>query len=175
MPLEILHRAAPCRNVPITFTLHRMNTAVVSSTVVESLSRDERELWAQACRLWEQSRGDDRAGIWAAIHPRYVGWDMSTDLPHDKEAAVASVTGHAPALKEYDLFPHSVRIYDNVVGVVHYSYRATVHPHGAASLRVTGKWTEVYLKQENEWRMISVSGIPKPSPNERSPASGPAA
>ncbi len=27
MPLEILHRAAPCRNVPVTFTLDVMNTA----------------------------------------------------------------------------------------------------------------------------------------------------
>lgn len=151
-----------------------MNTPVPSSIVVESLSRQERELWAQACRLWEQSRGGDRAGIREAIHPGYVGWDMSTDLPHDKEAAVASVTGNAPALEEYELFPHSVRIYDNVVGVVHYSYQATVHPHGAASLGVTGKWTEVYLKQGDEWRMISVSGVPKPSPNDHSPNPGPA-
>ena len=82
---------------------------------------------------------------------------------------MASVTGHAPALKEYALFPHSVHIYDNVVGVVHYSYRAVVDP-GAAPLGVTGKWTEVYLRQENEWRMISVSGIPK-----RSSSSAPSA
>ena len=28
MPLEILHRAAPCRNVPVTFTLCRMKTDI---------------------------------------------------------------------------------------------------------------------------------------------------
>ena len=27
MPLEIVHRAAPCRNVPVTFTLDLMNDA----------------------------------------------------------------------------------------------------------------------------------------------------
>ncbi len=150
-----------------------MNTAAPDFSFVESLSTEQRELWAQACRLWEQSRIGDRAGIRAAIHPRYVGWDMSTDLPHEKDAAVASVTENAPALKGYELFPHSVQIYDNVVGVVHYAYRATVDPHGTALLAVTGKWTEVYLRQRNEWTMISVSGVPKPSPHEHSPSSAP--
>lgn len=150
-----------------------MSTAVPGTGFIESLSTEQRELWAQACRLWEQSRAGDRAGIRAAIHPRYVGWDMSTDLPHDKDAAVASVAGSAQALEEYELFPHSVQIYDDVVGVVHYSYRVTVDPHGAAPFGVTGKWTEVYLRQMNEWTMISVSGIPKPSPREHSPGSAP--
>ena len=32
MPLEILHRAAPCRNVPVTFTLDLMMSAVLNRT-----------------------------------------------------------------------------------------------------------------------------------------------
>lgn len=150
-------------------------SAAPDSSFVASLSNEQRDLWAQVGRLWEQSRVGDGAGIRAAIHPRYVGWDMSTDLPHEKSAAVASVTGNAPALKDYALFPHSVQIYDNAVGVVHYSYRARVEPQGAAPLDVTGKWTEVYLRQGREWTMISVSGLPKPSPHERSPSADPEA
>lgn len=150
-----------------------MTNAVPCSSFLQSLSSEQRELWNLVCRLWEQCRVGDPAGIRATIHPRYVGWDMSTDLPHERDAAVASVSGNALALKEYELFPHSVEIYDNVVGVVHYSYRATVGSHGAP-LDVTGKWTEVYLRQENEWTMISVAGIPKASPHEHSPSSPPA-
>jgi hypothetical protein len=33
VPLEILHRAAPCRNVPVTFTLDRKTAAVVSEAL----------------------------------------------------------------------------------------------------------------------------------------------
>jgi hypothetical protein len=89
---------------------------------------------------------------------------MSTELPHDKRAAVASVTDDTPELMDYVLFPHSIQAYDNVVGVVHYSYRATVQPRGASPLDVTGKWTEVYLRQDNGWLMVAVSGRPDHSP-----------
>jgi hypothetical protein len=89
---------------------------------------------------------------------------MSTELPHDKSAAVASVTGDTPDLIDYVLFPHSIQAYDQVVGVVHYSYRARVQTRGASPLDVTGKWTEVYLRQDNEWVMVAVSGRPDPLP-----------
>lgn len=134
------------------------------SLALETLSPEQRELWDCVCGLWEQSRSRDRTLIGAAIHPQYVGWDMSTELPHDKRAAVASVTDDTPELMDYVLFPHSIQAYDNVVGVVHYSYRATVQPRGASPLDVTGKWTEVYLRQDNGWLMVAVSGRPDPSP-----------
>jgi hypothetical protein len=33
-------------------------------------------------------------------------------------------------------------------------------PKGEQPINVTGKWSEVYLKQSGEWTMISVSGSP---------------
>lgn len=50
---------------------------------------------------------------------------MHTPLPHDREA-VRSVAGDSPELREYQLRPLSVQVYDGHVGVVHYSYTATV-------------------------------------------------
>lgn len=134
-----------------------------STSTVDSLSPVERELWNQVVRLWELSRTRDRAHIAGLIHPQYVGWDISTELPHDKEAALASVTDNAPVLKDYSLLPHSVRVYDDRVGVVHYSYRATIALPGPVPGAVAGKWTEVYLRVNNEWTMIAVSGMPTPS------------
>jgi hypothetical protein len=137
---------------------------VPTSLALETLSPEQRELWDRVCELWEHSRGRDRTLIGTGIHFQYVGWDMSAELPHDKEAAVASVTDDAPELKGYVLSPLSVQVYDHLVGIVHYSYQATVQPRGAVALDVTGKWTEVYLLQGNEWMMVAVSGRPDPSP-----------
>ncbi len=131
-----------------------------TSLSLETLSPEQRELWDRVCELWEQSRGRDRTLIAQAIHPQYVGWDMSAELPHNKDGAVASVTDDAPELKGYALCPLSIQVYDHLVGIVHYLYRATVQPHGAAFFDVTGKWTEVYLRQGREWIMIAVSGRP---------------
>jgi hypothetical protein len=145
-----------------------------TTAVLGSLSAEQRELWDRVCQLWELSRDRDRALVDAAIHPQYVGWDMSSDLPHSKEAAMASVIGDAPELRNYTLSPHSIQVYGHVVGVVHYSYEAMVQPSSATPLVVTGKWTEVYLRQNNEWLMVAVSGRPNPSPQGRQPNAEPA-
>jgi len=85
---------------------------------------------------------------------------MSTPLPHGREFAVHSVSGDSPEVREYALKPLSVQVYEEQVGVVHYSYSATIIPKGAAPLDVTGRWSEVYLKQGGVWLMISISGRP---------------
>lgn len=85
---------------------------------------------------------------------------MNASLPHDREFAVRSVSGESAPLAEYDLQPLSVEVYEHQVGVVHYSYVATVAPADAPPTKVTGRWTEVYLRQGQVWIMIAVSGRP---------------
>jgi len=136
---------------------------VRTSIAIQGLSQEQRELWNRVDELWAHSRRRDQALIGSALHPRYVGWDMSTELPHDKDSAIESVAGDTPVLQSYALFPHSVQVYEHKVGVVHYSYRATVEPRVGMSLDVTGKWTEVYLKQGDQWTMVAVSGRPDAS------------
>lgn len=48
-----------------------------------------------------------------------------------------------------------------MVGVVHYSYVAEVQAGEQRTRKaVSGRWTEVYLKQGGAWQMIAVSGGP---------------
>ena len=123
-------------------------------------SKEQRELWDRVAKLWSLSQTRDQKEIESALHPDYVGWDMNAPSPHDRIAAVLSVSGDSPQLKEYVLRPHSVRVYDHLVGVVHYSYAASVVPLAAEPIAVTGKWMEVYLKQDGVWLMIAVGGRP---------------
>ncbi|CAH1081055.1 nuclear transport factor 2 family protein [Candidatus Nitrotoga sp. 1052] len=123
-------------------------------------SPDQRELWQRVMDLWALSQNRDESKIRSTLHPDYVGWDMSTPLPHGREFAVHSVSGDSPEVREYALKPLSVQVYEEQVGVVHYSYSATIIPKGAVSLDVTGRWSEVYLKQGGVWLMISISGRP---------------
>jgi hypothetical protein len=60
---------------------------------IVDFSSEQRELWKRVSELWELSKGRDRNQIRAALHPGYVGWDMSAPVPHDREAAVLSVSG----------------------------------------------------------------------------------
>jgi hypothetical protein len=126
------------------------------------LSREEQLLWKRVNDLWALSLTRDPASIRPTLHPLYVGWDMSSPSPHDREFAVNSVVGETPPITHYELQPLSVRVYDNRVGVVHYRYAATVVPKDERPVEVTGGWTEVYLRESQEWLMIAVSGRPDP-------------
>jgi hypothetical protein len=124
------------------------------------LTREQQELWQRVNELWSLSLERDPAKLRSALHPRYVGWDMNRPAPHDREAAIRSVVSDAPVVTDYELVPRSIEVYDHVVGIVHYAYSASMAPRDAAPARVTGKWSEVYLRQDDQWVMISVSGKP---------------
>jgi hypothetical protein len=136
---------------------------------VTGFSPEQQELWRRVNDLWSLSLERNAEKVRSTLHPQYVGWDMSHPTTHNREAAVQSVLGDAPAVTGYELVPLSVQIYDDTVGVVHYMYSASVTPKDAAPIRVTGKWSEVYLRQDRQWVMVSVSGRPD-SPTEDSSA-----
>jgi hypothetical protein len=123
-------------------------------------SAEQQEVWDRVAELWALSKGRDERRIRSMLHPDYVGWDLNTPLPHDRDAAVRAVTGTSVELGEYELRPLSVHVYEQRVGIVHYSYSAIVTAEGTPPARITGKWSEVYLKQHGGWMMISVSGRP---------------
>lgn len=85
---------------------------------------------------------------------------MNSPAPHNREVAVQSVVGDTPMVTDYELTPLSIKVYDHTVGVVHYAYRASMAPKNSVPVQITGKWSEVYLKRNTEWVMISVSGKP---------------
>lgn len=127
---------------------------------IADFSPEQRELWTRVDALWAWSRDGDTERIRAALHPRYVGWDLNTPLPHDRDDAVRSVSDEAPALRDYQLRPLSVEVYDGRVGVVHYTYTATAGAQGEPPATITGRWSEVYLREGGEWTLVSVSGRP---------------
>jgi len=128
---------------------------------MSDLSAEQQELWTRVMQLWALASSRDSKQIAGTLHPDYVGWDMTAAAPHDRMAAVHSVSGDSPALAGYQLHPLSVKVYAGHTGVVHYAYAATVLPQHAEPRRVTGKWTEVYVKREAGWLLAAVSGRPE--------------
>lgn len=128
------------------------------------LSPEKQALWQRVKDLWALSLERNAEKIRGTLHPQYVGWDMNSPTPHSREAAVQAVVGEAAVVTDYELTPLSIEVYDHTVGVVHYAYTASIVPKNAAPVRITGKWSEVYLKQNAQWLMISVSGRPDSPP-----------
>lgn len=136
----------------------------MSDLRIDDLSLEQQDLWQRVNELWAMSLERSAEKIRNTLHPQYAGWDMNSPVPHGREAAVQSVLGDSPMVKDYHLRPLSIEVYDHVVGIVHYTYATTVIPKGGTSMQITGKWTEIYLKQGSQWVMIGVSGRPDHPP-----------
>ena len=123
----------------------------------EPLSPQQQELWSRVEELWHFLQRRDIAAIKAAIHPQYIGWEASSLLPHDRDFALKAAETD-PKIVDFRLFPMHVEVYDGLVGVALYSFEADVAAPKGKIEKLSGKWTEVYLKKDNVWLMISVSG-----------------
>ncbi|GEO84933.1 MULTISPECIES: nuclear transport factor 2 family protein [Alphaproteobacteria] len=126
----------------------------------QHFSQDERDLWEHVTELWEIARRREAGPVRKLLHRDYSGWVTGLDLVHDYEAAVASVGPGTPRVLRYRLKPLKITIFDQEVGVVHYSYEADVEADDGTTRHVGGRWTEVYKRRGNGWLMITVSGGP---------------
>ncbi|ADZ72653.1 nuclear transport factor 2 family protein [Polymorphum gilvum] len=125
-----------------------------------ALTPVQRSLWSRVEELWQLGIAQDPEPVRRALHPDYCGWVTGTDAPHDRAAAVASVGPGSPRILGHRLEPLAVSVFEDMVGVVHYRYEADVETTAGAGRSVTGRWSEVYLRRNGEWTMISVSGGP---------------
>lgn len=126
----------------------------------EPLSPEQQDLWDRVRELWRCLQAKDMAAIEAAIHPRYTGWVAGSPLPHGRDLALKAAETD-PRITGYRLYPLRVEVYDGVVGVAHYSFEAEVSlPKGKVE-KEQGRWTEVYLRKDRAWLMISVHGGPE--------------
>jgi hypothetical protein len=123
----------------------------------EPLSLEQQEVWGRVQELWRLLQRRDIAAIKTAIHPQYIGWEASSLLPHDRDFALKAVQTD-PKIVNFRLFPLSVEVYEGTVGVAHYTFEAEIAAPKGKTEKVSGRWTEVYLKKDGTWLMISVSG-----------------
>jgi len=128
--------------------------------MLENLTSEQAGLWTRVVALWDMAVRRDTHSITAALHPDYSGWVTGTDHPHDVHAAIAAVGPSSPQIRRYDLKPLHVAIFDGVAGVAHYAYEAEVEAGEDHSQTIAGRWTEMYLRKNGAWQMISVSGGP---------------
>jgi hypothetical protein len=126
----------------------------------DTLTAEQAGLWARVDVLWKLFVAQDTDTVAVALHPNYVGWVTGQPRPHNRDAAIASAGSSSPRVLSYELEPLGIAVFEGMAGVVHYTYVAQIDLDGTASRKVSGRWSEMYLRKNGEWIMISVSGGP---------------
>lgn len=126
------------------------------------LTNEEQTLWKRVSELWKCSKDRDFKSIDKALHPKYTGWDNKSLVPHDRNYAIDSIKDNSFRLLEYNLYPLRITIYEQQVGIVNYRYQARIRDMQKNVRVIKGRWTEIYLKKEQNWVLIGVHGGPEP-------------
>lgn len=129
---------------------------------IKDLTVEEKKLWFRVIELWKCSVDRDLNTINKAIHPNYIGWDNNSLLPHDRNDVIQSVSDNSVRLLEYKLHPLGISIYDNQVGIANYRYNANISDMQKNVRAIRGRWTEIYLKKNDNWILIGVHGDTDP-------------
>lgn len=132
------------------------------SKLLANLSAEEITLWSRVKELWKCSLERDYQTIDNAIHPNYTGWDNKSLVPHDRKYAIHSVTDNSFDLLDYQLHPLGVTVYDHQAGIANYRYQARISDMQENVRVIKGRWTEIYLREKQNWTLIGVHGGAEP-------------
>jgi ketosteroid isomerase-like protein len=131
------------------------------ATHVHEMTAAQREAWSAVEAYTECLSRRDWEGFFSHFHDDFVGWTLRRPTPVTKETRQKWVpfVYRATEILEYEIQPLSVRIYGNVA-VCHYlTFKAKKEGDGEVSLEKE-KWSDVLIKQDGRWLLVSDSGGP---------------
>jgi ketosteroid isomerase-like protein len=125
----------------------------------QTWSPEQQEIWKFEEEQWKLSMAKDLSWIPNMTHANLSYWDSDQPTPQNQ----ASLTrwskynyGNSTVL-EQELFPISATITGNIA-VVHYRYRLATENYKKERETVTGRYTDVLVKEGGRWRFITWAG-----------------
>lgn len=125
----------------------------------QTWNAEEQEIWKLEEQQWKMSAAEDLTWIETMVHPKAMTW--GNDWPSPTNRASLSrwnkYDAASGATLEQELFPLSVTITGNVA-VAHYRYRVAREDHKKDREIVTGRYTDVFVKEGGRWLFITWAG-----------------
>jgi hypothetical protein len=134
-------------------------TVHLGTAVAQTWTPEQQEIWRLEDQQWKMSAAKDPSWIDTMVHANLSYWDAGEAMPQNK----ASLTRWSRydyannTVLEQELFPISLVITDNAA-VAHYRYRRAVENSRKERRIVTGRYTDVFIKDGSRWLFLTWSG-----------------
>ena len=122
-------------------------------------SDEQQEVWQSVEAYTEAFAQGNLEEFLSYFHEDFTGWNISDAVPRDK-AFVRKAVGQAFLSQEmlwYHLTPLVIEV-NGEVAVVHYYATWTRQGPAGSELTTKARWTDVLVKQGNQWVMIADHG-----------------
>ena len=122
-------------------------------------SDKQKEVWKNLEARDDLANKGDVEGFLSYFHSDFSGWSINDALPRNKEQVRKRVTHRFPTGTTLlsDMQPVAIKIHGNVA-IVHFYYSGLRKDVEGKERNISGRWTEILMKQGDKWVLIGNSG-----------------
>ncbi len=134
--------------------------AICASTAsAQTWSPEQQEIWRLEEQQWKAAAAKDLTWIETMVHPGISYWETDRPFPQNRASLSrwARFNSANSTVLEQELFPISVTVTGNVA-VVHYRYQIARENYKKERETVTGRYTDVLIKEGGRWQFITWMG-----------------
>ena len=149
------------KQVPMKSTLIVIAIALLLPTVAgaQTWTVEQQELWRLEEQQWKMAAAKDLTWIETMVHPSAVVWGNEFPAPQNRTSLSrwGRYSVQNTTTLEQELFPIAIQITGSVA-VVHYRYRVAQENAKKEREIVTGRYTDVFIRDGNRWLFITWAG-----------------
>jgi Domain of unknown function (DUF4440) len=133
--------------------------AVATLTSAQTWNAEQQEIWKLEEQQWQMSKDKDLSWIDKMVHPNISYWDVEQPAPQNKASLARwnRYNNSNATVLEQELFPISMTITGNIA-VAHYRYSVARENYKKERETVTGRYTDVLVKEGGRWLFIAWAG-----------------
>lgn len=133
--------------------------ALANVAAAQTWSPEQQEVWKLEEQQWKMAKEKDASWIDKMVHPNLSYWDVDQVAPQNK-ASLARWnrynSGNSTVL-EQELSPISMTITGNIA-VAQYRYTIARENYKKERETVSGRYTDVFMKDGGRWLFIAWAG-----------------
>jgi len=125
----------------------------------QTLSAEQQEVWRLEQQQWQMAKDKDLTWIEKMVHPNLSYWDVDRPGPQNKASLVRwnRYDNSNSTVLEQELFLNSITITGNIA-VVQYRYSVARENYKKDRETVSGRYTDVLVKEGGRWLFIAWAG-----------------
>jgi hypothetical protein len=144
------------------FTLGLVSLAVLAfapAVPAQTWSAEQQEVWKLEELQWKLAASKDSSWIEKMVHPNLSYWDKNWPGPQSKASLLLwdRYNNSSSTVLQQELFPIAIVITGNLA-VVQYRYAVARENYKKEQEMVTGRYTDVLLKEGGRWLFITWAG-----------------
>ena len=148
-------RMRSCSLILVSLALAAFGNAASAQT----WTPEQKEIWDLEAKQWKMAKDKDLSWIDTMVHPNLSYWDVDQPGPQNKASLERwnRYQSSNSTVLEQEIFPISATITGNVA-VVQYTYAVAREDHKKDRETVTGRYTDVLIKEGGRWLFIAWAG-----------------